>query len=75
MSTRQLERQGLPKTVNEGLGLAVCILSCVSVIPYLGILTTIAGLIINIIYIKGVKDAVVTLLQNPSQAAVPPRFE
>ncbi|GHT32101.1 hypothetical protein FACS1894214_3840 [Planctomycetales bacterium] len=72
---KTLERQGLPKTVNDGLGLAACILSCVSVTPYLGILTGIAGLIINIIYIKGVKDAVITLLQNPSQAAVPPRFE
>jgi predicted RNA-binding Zn-ribbon protein involved in translation (DUF1610 family) len=55
--------------VNEGLALTVCILNCCSIIPYLGILTALAGMIIAIIEAKGMCDAAVAIIRSPHARA------
>jgi hypothetical protein len=52
------------KEVNEGMSLTYCILMCCGIVPYLGILTSIAGLVIWIITLKQMKDAGIALIQN-----------
>ena len=54
----------LNKEVNEGMSLTYCILICCSIIPYLGILTSIAALVIWILTIKQMKDAGIALIQK-----------
>jgi hypothetical protein len=61
----ETRRHSIPnKEVNEGMSLTYCILMCCSIIPYLGILASIAGLVIWIITLKQMKDAGIALIQN-----------
>ena len=53
---------------NEGLAPTYCILSCCSLIPYLGILPAIAGLIVLIVLAKGMCDTDVAIVENSSLA-------
>jgi len=50
--------------VNEGLCLAYCIMICCTWIPYLGVLASIAAVIIWIISLKQIKDAAIALLSS-----------
>lgn len=50
----------------SGIGLAYCILFCCSVIPFLGFLTAVAGLICWIIYWVKINDYKLKLRQNYS---------
>jgi hypothetical protein len=52
------------KVINEGMSLTYCILMCCSVIPFLGIFTSIAGIVIWIITLKQMKDAGIALIQQ-----------
>jgi len=61
----ETKRHSIPnKEVNEGMSLTYCILICCSIIPYLGILTSIAGIVIWIITLKQMKDAGIALIQK-----------
>jgi len=51
---------------SESLALTVCILNCCSIIPYLGMLTAIASMIVAIIAVKGMRDTAVAIIQNSS---------
>jgi len=63
----ETKRHSIPnKEVNEGMSLTYCILMCCSIIPYLNILTSIAGIVIWIITLKQMKDAGIALLQKQS---------
>lgn len=50
--------------VSEGMCLAYCILVCCSIIPYLGIFTGLAALVIWVIAVRQFKDAGVALIQR-----------
>jgi hypothetical protein len=58
------ERDIRTPKINEELVLTYCILSCVSVIPYLGILTGIAALTIWIIILRAFKQSTVAILKT-----------
>ena len=53
---------------NESLALTVCILNCCGIIPYVGFLTAIAGLIIMIILLKGMSDTAVAIIEGRGHA-------
>ena len=50
------------KKVNEGLCIAYCILICCTIIPYVGVLASIAAIVIWIISLKQIKDAAIALI-------------
>lgn len=53
-----LRRNNIPATpVSEGLALAFCILSVVSIIPFVGFATGLAALVTGLIFMNQVKDA------------------
>lgn len=54
----------LNKEVNESMSLTYCILICCSIIPYLGIIASIAGIVILILTVKQMKDAGIALIQK-----------
>ena len=56
-----------------GIALAYCICGCCSIIPYLGILTALAALVLLIIFLVKAWDLRSQILENPSTLpAVPP---
>lgn len=61
---KTLRQHGIPYQVNESLGLTVCILICVSIIPYIGNLVALANLIVLIFFLKSVKNGAIALLKQ-----------
>lgn len=48
--------------VSEGMALTYCILLCCSIIPYLGVLTALAAMVIWILTVKQMKDAAISII-------------
>ena len=63
-----LRQRGVPYRVNEGLGLTYCILLLCGIIPYVGILTGLAGFIVGIFFLKSVKDGAIAMQEQGGYA-------
>ncbi len=61
---KTFSQRGIQYQVNEGLGLAYCVLVCACIIPYVGFLAVIAALIVVIFFLKSAKDGAVLMLQQ-----------
>jgi len=63
-----IARRNLPiQRMDPGLATAYCILSLVSVIPYVGYVTAVAAFIIQIVLLKKIKDTSVAIIQYTQQ--------
>lgn len=63
-----IARRNLPiQRMDPGLATAYCVLSLVSIIPYVGYVTAVAAFIIQIILLKKIKDTSVAIIQYTQQ--------
>jgi hypothetical protein len=63
-----IARRNLPiQRMDPGLATAYCVLTLVSVIPYVGYVTAVAAFIIQIILLKKIKDTSVAIIQYTQQ--------
>jgi hypothetical protein len=63
-----IARRNLPiQRMDEGLATTYCILTLVSVIPYVGYVTAVAAMIIQIIFLKKLKETSVAVIQYTQQ--------
>jgi tetrahydromethanopterin S-methyltransferase subunit F len=65
-------QRGIPgRPVNEQLAMTACILFCCAIVPYLGILAALAGLIIEIIVMNDMKDAAIDIMRANANSMPP----
>lgn len=63
-----IARRNLPiQRMDPGLATAYCVLSLVSIIPYVGYVTAVAAFVIQIILLKKIKDTSVAIIQYTQQ--------
>jgi hypothetical protein len=62
-------RNNIPGQVNESMALAICILSCLSVIPYVGIATALAALILHIVMFSECSTVAAAIVRSRNQKA------
>ena len=63
-----IARRGLPiQRMDPGLATAYCVLTLVSMIPYVGYVTAVAAFVIQIILLKKIKDTSVAIIQYTQQ--------
>lgn len=55
---------------NEPLALTACILHCCGIIPYLGALATLVGIIVSIISVKNMCDVAVAIIRQSNVSTV-----
>ena len=61
---KTLRQRGIQYQVNEGLGLAICILLPCGFVPYIGILFSLAGEIVMIFFFQSVKNGAIAMLRQ-----------
>ena len=59
-----LQSQGIQHRVNAGLGMTASILFCISILPYIGFLTGLAGMIVLLCFYKSAKDGAIAMLEQ-----------
>ncbi|KAF0095867.1 MAG: hypothetical protein E1N59_643 [Puniceicoccaceae bacterium 5H] len=68
----RLKQEGVQvEPINANLTLAYCILVCVCIVPWIGLLAAIGAIVVNILALKQIKDAGVALIRHRLGSAGP----